>query len=189
MAGQISVPLVIDAGGLGALSLEPAFLEEIKTPFVLTPHPGEMARLLGCATQKVQQDRWGLAARQAGEWQGVLVLKGAHTVIALPDGEIFINPTGNPVLSTAGSGDLLTGLIVALAAQGLEPGKAAICGAYLHGLAADMLAASSGQRGHTAGDVLDFLPPALNAAAELAPAVPGELYPVKAFSWQAQSIY
>ncbi len=112
-----------------------------------------------------------------------MVLKEAHTVIALPEGDIFINPTGNPVLSTAGTGDLLTGLIAALAAQGLEPGKAAICGAYLHGLAADMLAARSGQGGSKAGDVLDLFPEALNVTAGLTAADPGEYYSVKPFSY------
>jgi len=181
LAREVSVPFVVDAGGVSALSLEPDFLKEVKVPFILTPHPGEMARLVGSNTVSVQQDRWGLAARQAVEWQVVLVLKGAHTVIALPEGEIYINPTGNPVLSTAGTGDLLTGLIAALAAQGLDAEKAAICGTYLHGLAADMLAARLGQRGSKAGDILDFFPAALNKTAGLPPAEPGEHYSVKPY--------
>jgi NAD(P)H-hydrate epimerase len=115
------------------------------------------------------------------EWQAVLVLKGAHTVVALPDGEFYINPTGNSVLSTAGTGDLLTGLISALAAQGLDVEKAAICGTYLHGLAADMLAARLGRRGCKAGDILDFFPAALNETVETPPAEPGEHYAVKPF--------
>jgi len=181
LAPKISVPFVIDAGGLSALSLEPAFLKEVDTPFILTPHPGEMARLIGSDTASVQKDRWGLASRQAMEWQAVLVFKGAHTVVALPDGEFYINPTGNSVLSTAGTGDLLTGLISALAAQGLDVEKAAICGTYLHGLAADMLAARLGRRGCKAGDILDFFPAALNETVETPPAEPGEHYAVKPF--------
>lgn len=185
LAGELSVPMVIDAGGLTALSQEPEpdFLKEPHPPFILTPHPGEMARLVGSDTADVQKDRWGVAARQAAAWQVVLVLKGAYSVIALPDGEIYINPAGNPVLSTAGTGDLLTGLIAALAAQGLAAEKAAICGAYLHGLAADMLAARLGQRGFKAGDILDFFPAALNEIAKLSPLDPCELFPVKPFSF------
>lgn len=182
IAGQISQPFIIDAGGLGALSLEPDLLKSLKAPLILTPHPGEMAGLVGSDTAAVQKDRWGLAARQAAEWQVVLVLKGAHTVTALPDGEIYINPTGNPVLSTAGAGDLLTGLIAAFAAQGLAPEKAALCGAYLHGLAADMLAARSGPWGHKAGDVLDFFPAALHAAAAFMPGDPGDPFHVKPYT-------
>ena len=178
LAGQISVPFVVDAGGLGALSLEPEFLNNTEAPFILTPHPGEMARLIGSDTKSVQKDRWALAAGKAKKWQKIVVLKGAHTVVALPEGEIFVNPTGNPVLSTAGTGDLLTGLIASFAAQGLESEEASVCGVYLHGLAADLLAASSGQKGNIAGDVLDFFPEALNMATDLTPVDP-ELYPVK----------
>jgi len=103
-----------------------------------------------------------LAVAKAQEWQSTVVLKGAHTVIALPGGELYLNPTGNPLLSTAGAGDLLTGLIAAFVAQGLEAAKAAICGTYLHGLAADLLQVHSGPRGFKAGDVLDFIPAAFN---------------------------
>ncbi|MDO9534693.1 MAG: NAD(P)H-hydrate dehydratase [Bacillota bacterium] len=172
--GEISVPVLVDAGGLSALSLDAGLLLQKKVPFILTPHPGEMSRLLGISTDQVQKERWELASRQAREWETVLVLKGAYTVIAMPDGEIYINPTGNPVLSTAGTGDLLTGIIAALVAQGLEPGKAAVCGAYLHGLSADLLAAGSGGRGFTAGDILEFLPAAINETSGLSPVVSGD---------------
>jgi hydroxyethylthiazole kinase-like uncharacterized protein yjeF len=182
LCGEIAVPLVVDAGGLGALALEPEFLKqgEIKAPLILTPHPGEMSRLVGGSTAEVQKQRWALAAEQAQAWQAVVVLKGAHTVTALPGGELYINPTGNPLLSTAGTGDLLTGLITALAAQGLEAPKAAICGAYLHGLAADLLRAHSGPRGFKAGDVLDFFPAAFNETAGLPSVEPGAHFYVRA---------
>lgn len=182
LCGEISVPLVVDAGGLGALALEPQFLKQAgrKAPLILTPHPGEMSWLVGGSVTGVQQQRWALAAEQAREWQAVVVLKGAHTVIALPGGELYINPTGNPLLSTAGTGDLLTGLIAALAAQGLEVAKAAICGAYLHGLAADLLQAHSGPRGFKAGDVLDFIPAAFNKVIELPSVEPGAHFYVRA---------
>jgi len=182
LAGEISIPMVIDAGGLTALSCEPNLLEEVHPPFILTPHPGEMARLLGTDTVQVQKDRWGLAARQAVAWQVVLLLKGAYSVIATPEGEIYINPTGNPVLSTAGTGDLLTGLTAALVAQGLPADKAAVCGAYLHGLAADLLVAHKGARGFIAGDILEFFPAALEEIARFSPPDPGELFPVKPLS-------
>ncbi len=173
---------MIDAGGLGALALEPGYLtqlEERKAAFIFTPHPGEMARMLGIDTKDVQKQRWELASQKAAEWNAIVVLKGAYTVIAFPEGEIYINPTGNPALSTAGTGDLLTGLITAFCAQGLTPGKAALCGAYLHGLAADLLVKHSGDRGFKAGDVLDLFPAAFRETVELPPAQLGELYRIK----------
>ncbi|NMB34995.1 MAG: NAD(P)H-hydrate dehydratase [Firmicutes bacterium] len=174
LCGEITVPLVVDAGGLGALALEPQFLKQSagKTPLILTPHPGEMARLVGDSASGVQQQRWELAVEKAREWQAVVVLKGAHTVIARPDGELYLNPTGNPLLSTAGTGDLLTGLITALVAQGLEAAEASLCGAYLHGLAADLLVENSGPRGFIAGDILDYIPAAFNKVLALPPAEP-----------------
>ena len=182
LCAEISVPLVVDAGGLGALALEPEFLEQTggnRAPLVLTPHPGEMSRLVGSGISGVQKRRWALAAEQAQAWQAVVVLKGAHTVTALPGGELFVNPTGNPLLSTAGSGDLLTGLVTALVAQGLGVAKAAVCGAYLHGLAADLLQARSGPYGFKAGDVLDLFPAAINRTAELPPVEPGAYFYVR----------
>ncbi len=179
---EVSVPLVVDAGALGALALEPQFLKQIagKAPLILTPHPGEMSRLVGDSVSGVQRKRWTLAVDKAQEWQAVVVLKGAHTVIALPDGELYLNPTGNPLLSTAGTGDLLTGLITALAAQGLEAAQAAICGAYLHGLAADLLQAHSGSRGFIAGDVLNFIPAAFKKVLALPSAETGLHFYVRA---------
>lgn len=171
LCGEIFVPLVVDAGGLGALALEPQFLKQPaqRAPLILTPHPGEMSRLVGRSITEVQQQRWALAAEKAREWRATVVLKGAHTVIARPDGELYLNPTGNPLLSTAGTGDLLTGLITALAAQGLEAAEAALCGTYLHGLAADLLLENSGPRGFLAGDVLDYIPAAFNRIHALPP--------------------
>lgn len=157
---HFSVPVVIDAGGLGAMSLEPRFLPRQGAPLILTPHPGEMARLLGISPSEVQENRWEIASQYAIKWNVVLVLKGAHTVVASPEGEVFVNPTGNPVLSTAGTGDLLTGLITAFAAQGLSPLDAALCGVYLHGLAADLLVQEKGERGYIAGDITEYIPAA-----------------------------
>ena len=160
LTARVSVPLIIDAGGLGALARNTAILKEKKAPLVLTPHPGEMSRLACMEIEAVQHNRWRLALEKAALWESIVVLKGAHTVTALPGGELFVNPTGNPTLSTAGTGDVLTGLITALAAQGLAPDDAAVCGVYLHGLAADICVDRHGPRGIIAEDVLHCIPQA-----------------------------
>jgi NAD(P)H-hydrate epimerase len=116
---------------------------------------------------------------KAYQWDSIVVLKGAHTVVAVPDGEIFVNPTGNPVLSTAGSGDVLTGLIAALLCGGLSAKWAAICGVYLHGLAGDLLLGQNGARGHLAGDLLAFIPRAFNSAFCRRPPSLDMPYPIK----------
>ena len=170
---NLPLPLVLDAGALTALARGPSLLQGKKPPLVLTPHPGEMAALLGTDTQTVQGQRWELAAARAREWGAVVVLKGAHTAIGLPGGELMVNPTGNATLATAGSGDLLTGLIAAFLAQGLAPREAAVAGVYLHGLAADLLVAARGGRGHTAGDFLPFFAAAFRQVEALQPLQPG----------------
>lgn len=179
LLAKTTLPMVIDAGGLGALAFNPGLLAQKRAPVIVTPHPGEMARLIGTETAAIQRERWKIAAEKAQEWDSIVILKGAHTVTALPDGEIFVNPTGNPVLSTAGSGDILTGIVTALAAGGLSPQWAAVCGAYLHGLAGDLLAEQNGEKGHLAGDLLFFIPLALNRTIGHATPPPGMLYPVK----------
>lgn len=179
LAREISIPLVVDAGGLGALARDPGRLKGARAPLIFTPHPGEMSGLTGLEVAQIQRKRWELARKMAREWEAVIVLKGAYTVTALPAGEIYVNPTGNPVLSTAGTGDLLTGLIVSLVAQGLPPERAAICGVYLHGLAADLLAEKEGYRGAVAGDILRFIPAALNEVAWLSPEDPEGLLPLR----------
>ncbi len=143
------VPLVLDAGALEMISGNPGILREAKQPVVITPHPGEMADLTGLSTTEVQNSRLDLARRWAVNWRCTVVLKGARTIVADPCGMASFNPTGGPQLATAGSGDLLTGLIAALIAQGLSSEKAALAGVYLHGLAGDLLPA----RGAVAGDL------------------------------------
>ncbi|MEW5920340.1 MAG: NAD(P)H-hydrate dehydratase [Bacillota bacterium] len=175
---ELPFPLVVDAGALAALARKTSLLQGKKPPLVLTPHPGEMANLLGADTEAVQRERWALAAGKAREWGCVLVLKGAYTAVGLPTGELFINPTGNAALATAGSGDLLTGLIAALLTQGVSPEDAAVAGVYLHGLAADLLVAARGIRGHTAGDILPFFPAAFRQVENLEPPRPGEFVPL-----------
>ncbi len=133
------VPVVLDAGALQALKDKPEILTKAGCPVVITPHPGEMGRLANKSIADIQKKRLGTALEYAALWNIVLLLKGFNTIIALPDGRAFINPTGGPVLATAGSGDLLTGLVASFIAQGLTAELAAITGAFIHGLAGDLL--------------------------------------------------
>ena len=149
---------MIDADALNALAGEPAWRERIGIPTVLTPHPGEMARLSRMTVEDVQDDRLNVAVSAAAEWQQIVVLKGAHTVVAAPDGRAAISPYANPLLATAGTGDVLAGAIAGLLAQGLAPFDAAACGVYLHALAAEELGEDLGDRGLLASDLLPALP-------------------------------
>jgi len=151
-------PLVIDADGLNILAQNMELMESIRTPAILTPHPGEMARLTGLETQAIQKDRLGVARFYAKQWQKIVVLKGARTVIALPDGRVYLNLTGNPGMATAGMGDVLSGVIGSLIAQGLPVETAAILGPYLHGLAGDLAVEKRGPVGIVAGDVISGIP-------------------------------
>jgi len=154
-------PLVVDADGLNALvgHLEVFGARQGALP-VLTPHPGEMARLVGMTVAEVEADRLGAAIRFAGEHRVVLVLKGPHTVIAAPDGRYRVNASGNPGLASGGMGDVLTGLVGGLLAQGLEPFDAAALGVFLHGHAADRLAGRVGDAGMLASQVAAEIPAA-----------------------------
>lgn len=155
------VPLVIDADGLNAIAGDLAALAECPgTPPVLTPHPGEMARLCGLSVAEIESDRIAIARDFAARHRVVLVLKGARTVVADPAGHVSINGSGNPGLASGGMGDVLTGLIGGLLAQGLGPASAAVLGVHIHGLAADRLAATLGTAGLSAGDVIRELPAA-----------------------------
>ncbi|WP_223068077.1 NAD(P)H-hydrate dehydratase [Paenibacillus caui] len=154
-------PLVLDADALNILAAAGglgAWPRRTAADTVLTPHPGEMARLAGVTTAEVQRDRLGLARRFAEEHGVTLVLKGARTVVAVPDGRVFVNATGNPGMATGGSGDVLTGIIASLLAQGYDAVAAAALGVYLHGAAGDKAAA---RRGHAAsvlaGDLIEAL--------------------------------
>jgi NAD(P)H-hydrate epimerase len=152
------ISTVIDADGLNALTGNTDMFKKAKAPLVLTPHPGEMARLTGLTTEAVQQNRPDLARTWSKNWGVVLVLKGAGSIIASPDGTLYINPTGNPGMATGGSGDVLTGIIAGLMAQGIEAAGAAASGVYLHGLAGDKAAREKGLMGLVAGDILQALP-------------------------------
>ncbi|MHB8417100.1 MAG: NAD(P)H-hydrate dehydratase [Myxococcales bacterium] len=148
-------PAVLDADALNAFAGELELLRRAGGPLVLTPHPGEMSRLQGRPTAEIQRDRIGAAKAFAAERGVTLVLKGARTVVAAPDGACWIVPTGNPGLATGGTGDVLCGLIGALLAQGLSPTEAARAGAYVHGLAGDFAARRRGERGLVASDVAE----------------------------------
>ena len=152
------IPLVVDADGINALGEKPSVLHEAHCPIVLTPHPGEMARLLGISIQEVQDDRIGVSKKFAQEYGVVLVLKGARTIIAEPNGTIYINSTGNPGMASGGTGDVLTGMIAGLTAQGYTMGEASRLGAFLHGYIADGITEQRGEAGLTATDILDRIP-------------------------------
>lgn len=151
------VPVVIDADAITALKEHVDVLTQMQAPKVLTPHPGELARLTGLSIAEIDRDRVIIAARFAQEWQAVLVVKGAPTVIGCPDGTVYINSTGTSALATGGSGDVLTGIIASLAAQGISLQEAALCGVYLHGLAGSMACSSMGL---AASEICQYLPTA-----------------------------
>lgn len=155
---KADMPVVIDADGLNALEGNHEILKNRQIPVVLTPHPGEMARLIGKSIEEVQSNRMELARTFAAEHGVTLVLKGNKSIVATPSGEIYINITGNPGMATAGSGDVLCGLITGLIAQGLKAQDAAIAGVYLHGLAGDYAGEVRGQRGLIASDLIAGLP-------------------------------
>lgn len=152
---------VIDGDGLNILSKFKNWWEKLNADCVLTPHPGEMSRLTGLTVEEVQADRVGIAQKYAKKWGQVTVLKGAHTVVASPAREVAIAPFANPVLATAGTGDVLAGVIVGLLAQSLKPFDAACVGTYLHGLAAETFKEKLGDSGLLASDLLPLLPKAI----------------------------
>lgn len=162
-----SLPVVIDADGLNLLVGETSLLKKIKVPVILTPHPGEMSRLTGNTVELIQKDRISCARDFAREFKVNLVLKGAGTVIAHPDGNVFINPSGNPGMASGGMGDILTGIIAGFVAQGYPADEAARIGVYLHGKAGDRLAESMGPFGFIASDILNAIPAQIGALMNL----------------------
>lgn len=158
-------PVVIDADGLNILAGHIEILKDLDTPVVLTPHPGEMARLIRTTSADVQKDRINCARDFSAKFNVHVVLKGARTVVAHPDGRVFINPTGNPGMASGGMGDVLTGIIAGFIAQGHSPELAAHAGVYLHGAAADSLAKNKGPFGYLATDVMNILPEVIKTLA------------------------
>jgi len=156
---QSSSPaLVIDADALNTLAQLPDWWQKLNQDAILTPHPGEMARLVGGSVEEVQKQRLETARKAAMEWRKVVVLKGAYTVVAASDGRARISQVANPGLASAGTGDVLTGTIAGLVAQGLPLFDAAACGVYLHGEAAEVVRREMGDAGMLAGDLLAALP-------------------------------
>jgi ADP-dependent NAD(P)H-hydrate dehydratase / NAD(P)H-hydrate epimerase len=159
---HLDIPWVIDADGLNNLALDMDRLRKARTAPILTPHPGEMARLIGKDTLAVNKDRIGAARAFATAHGCYVVLKGARTVLAIPGGKVFINPTGNPGMASGGMGDVLAGILAALLAQRLSPEEAMKLSVYLHGLVADRIAAERGAIGMIASDIIDGLPAAMH---------------------------
>ena len=152
-----TLPAVIDADGINLLSDNIELLCECKAPVILTPHPAEMARLCAASVEEVETNRIEIARNFAKKYNCILVLKGANTIVASPEGEISFNLTGNPGMSTGGSGDVLAGIIVSLLAQGFSPIDAAKYGVFLHGKAGDEAAAKHGERGMLPSDIIEEL--------------------------------
>ncbi|HEY4643328.1 MAG TPA: NAD(P)H-hydrate dehydratase, partial [Bacteroidota bacterium] len=159
---NVNRPILIDADGLNALSENVKILKRKKAAlFILTPHAGELSRIIGLDARAIEAERVSVARTVARDFGIVLVLKGAPTVVAGPDGRVFVNPTGNPGMATAGAGDILSGIITGLWAQGLSALNAAICGVYLHGLAGDLAKNQFGEYSLVAMDIQDFFPAAV----------------------------
>jgi NAD(P)H-hydrate epimerase len=153
--------LVLDADALNCLAQIDQWWIHLKQTAILTPHPGEMSRLTKRSLKDIEADRLGTAIEFAKTWGHVVVLKGAFTVIAAPEGRSILLPFANPALATAGSGDVLAGAIAAMVSQGLKPYEAAVCGAYIHGVAGELARREIGSAGVLAGDLLSRLPQAL----------------------------
>jgi len=160
---NLDIPWVIDADGLNNLALDLDRLRSAKTPPLLTPHPGEMARLIGKTTAAISQDRVGVAREFAVKRRCYLVLKGARSIIATPHGKIFINSTGNPGMASGGTGDVLAGMLAAFLGQGLGPEDAMKLGVFLHGFVGDRVADKKGEIGLVASDIIDDLPAGMRA--------------------------
>jgi hydroxyethylthiazole kinase-like uncharacterized protein yjeF len=161
LVARVQKPLVLDADALNALAERPDLLRRLGPTRVLTPHPGEMARLTGRSSAQVQASRREVAAAAAGEWGAVVVLKGARTVVAAPDGRLSEDPHEVPALATGGTGDVLGGLIAGLVAQGSDPYTAAVTGVYVHAEAGRRLEARLGPAGLLASELLAELPPVM----------------------------
>ncbi|MFA4972028.1 MAG: NAD(P)H-hydrate dehydratase [bacterium] len=153
LLSEVPLPAVVDADALNVLDL--SSLAKRSSPAVLTPHPGEMSRLMGVRTEEVQSARQEIAMQLARKAGAVVVLKGHDTVVASPDGKMAINPTGNPGMASAGMGDALTGILASFIAQGADAWSASICAVYIHGLAGDLAAQELGESSVIATDVID----------------------------------
>jgi ADP-dependent NAD(P)H-hydrate dehydratase / NAD(P)H-hydrate epimerase len=156
------VPLILDADALNCIAQDIKILKTKKSPAILTPHPGEMARLSNISTADVQNNRLETASGFARQYNCILVLKGAQTIISFPDGQNQICPTGNPGMASGGMGDVLTGMIAGLCAQGFSPENSSLAGVFIHGMCADILAENIGEFGFLATDMIRIIPKAIN---------------------------
>ena len=165
LVASLKTPMVVDADGLNAFESRTNKLSGKGRTLVITPHPGEMARLVGCTVAEVQKDRLGIARKFAHEHKLVVVLKGHWTLVVQPDGEAWVNTTGNPGMATGGTGDILTGMVAGMIAQNPKDGFAAVLGAvHLHGLAGDVMRERVGEQALVATDLLEGLPEAFGRA-------------------------
>jgi ADP-dependent NAD(P)H-hydrate dehydratase / NAD(P)H-hydrate epimerase len=162
VVGQTELPIILDADGLNAFDGMADTLNERHAAMVITPHPGEMARLLGITVKEVQARRLDVALEAAGRWRAHVILKGFHTILAAPSGNAYINTTGNPGMATGGTGDVLTGILAGLTAQfGVEDWARVLSfGVYLHGLPGDIAASRVGEAPLIASDLVDAIPEA-----------------------------
>ncbi len=158
---KIAKPLVLDADGLNALAEEVDLLKKLSLPSILTPHPGEMGRLIRLSPEDVQRDRQRIAVEFAKKYHVIVALKGHATVVADYEGSVYVNDTGNPGMASGGCGDVLTGMIAGLLGQHLALFDAARLGVHLHGLAGDLAAADRGEIGLLASDLADRIPQAI----------------------------
>ncbi len=180
---SINIPAVIDADGLNALAPKLDSIRKAQKKLIFTPHPGEMARILGTSVPEVQENRIQVARDFALQRGVILVLKGARSLVASPAGEVFINPTGNPGMASGGMGDVLTGMIGGFLAQGLPSLEAAKLGVYLHGLVGDLVAYQKGERGMAATDLIEETPKVLRALASGEGRVGDFFFPLKTETW------
>jgi len=157
----LNKPMVLDADGLNICADNIQAVKNYKGEMILTPHPGELSRLTGLPVKEIMTNPVEITQKFSGAWNKILVLKGSPSLIGFPDKRIFINPTGNAGMATAGSGDVLTGMIAGLMAQGLSAENAALAGVYLHGMAGDIAKNSFGELGMVAGDILNAVPEAI----------------------------
>jgi NAD(P)H-hydrate epimerase len=157
----IKVPALLDADALNCVASDPEVLKSLSFPVVITPHPGEFARMIKTSVKEVVEKKLELAPEFAKKYGVYVVLKGYRTIIATPDKKIFINPTGNPGMATGGSGDVLSGMMTSLIMQGGDFLNAVLASVYVHGLSGDMAVKKLGEKSLIAGDLIDFLPGAV----------------------------
>lgn len=164
VAGAVDKPLLVDGDGISAVCAGPSIFARRRAPTILTPHSGEMARLTGKSAAEIEADRIAIAQETAVQLGSFIVLKGAHSLIATPGEQVFVNLSGNSGMATPGSGDVLAGVVAAMAGLGVDMAGAARMGAFVHGLAGDLVAADSGTDGLVASDILRMLPAAMRRA-------------------------